>query len=122
MTADTDNPRPPARGRARLWRRVYLLLALFFWVYVLFGAEGLLRQYERYRRADALQHTLNAEKAENERLRHEIQALRSDDLTIEAAIRTELDYQREGETVIIFEDEDPLTAPLPSVDSPGGDS
>ena len=91
-------------------------------LYVVLGTDGLLRQYERYRHHGDLLATLAREEAETVRLRREIERLRGDDLAIERAIRTQLDYQRPGEVVLIVGDDDPLAgaakAPSGRFDSP----
>jgi cell division protein FtsB len=93
------------------------VLALF--AYAIFGAEGLLEQYSRYRRHGALEQQLARERAVNDALRREVEGLRADDLAIERAARTELDYRRPGEVVFIVETPDPL-AEAPRFDSPAG--
>ncbi len=91
------------------------VLALF--AYGVFGAEGLLEQLRRHARYAELQERLTVERARNDSLRGELQALRNDDLAIERAIRTELDYRRPGEVVFVLGSPDPLD-PGAGFDSP----
>jgi len=103
---------------------VYLLAALG-WVYALFGSEGLFRQYERLQQRDALRARLATERAVNDGIRQEVEALRSDDLRIEQEIRRRLDYQRRGEIVLITGEDDPLAPenrkkPKPAAPAAGG--
>ena len=111
------------RGTALRWA-VYLLAALG-WIYALFGSEGLFRQYERLQQRDALRAKLSAERAVNDGIRREVEALRSDDLRIEQEIRRRLDYQRPGEIVLITGEDDPLAPenrkkPKPATPAAGG--
>jgi cell division protein FtsB len=111
------------RGTALRWA-VYLLAALG-WIYALFGSEGLFRQYERLQQRDALRARLAAERAVNDGIRHEVEALKSDDLRIEQEIRRRLDYQRPGEIVLITGEDDPLAPenrkkPKPATPAAGG--
>ncbi len=111
------------RGTALRWA-IYLIAALG-WVYALFGSEGLFRQYERLQQRDALRAKLAAERAINDGIRAEVEALRSDDLRIEQEIRRRLDYQRPGEIVLITGEDDPLAPenrkkPKPAAPAAGG--
>ncbi|MCU0232394.1 MAG: septum formation initiator family protein [Acidobacteria bacterium] len=119
---------PPARERSRrgtaLRWLVYLIAALG-WIYALFGSEGLFRQYERLQQRDALRAKLAAERAVNDGIRAEVEALRKDDLRIEQEIRRRLDYQRPGEIVLITGEDDPLAPenrrkPKPATPAAGG--
>ena len=96
---------------------VFGVLVLF--AYVLFGAEGLLEQYGRYRRHQTLAQQLVRERAVNDALRRDVDGLRADDFAIERAARTELDFRRPGEVVFIVETPDPLDE-APRFDSPPG--
>ncbi|GAB4373504.1 MAG: hypothetical protein Kow0062_10660 [Acidobacteriota bacterium] len=84
------------------------VLVVLAWVYALFGAEGLLRQWERRQELEQARARLAAERARTEALRGRVEALTSDDLAIEREIRRQLDYQRPGELVLILGDDDPL--------------
>jgi len=111
------------RGTALRWA-VYLLAALG-WIYALFGSEGLFRQYERLQQRDALRAKLSAERAVNDEIRRDVEALKSDDLRIEQEIRRRLDYQRPGEIVLITGEDDPLAPenrkkPKPATPAAGG--
>ncbi|RMG49030.1 MAG: hypothetical protein D6718_00515 [Acidobacteria bacterium] len=101
-----DAGRGGASGRA--WRWAYLVVAALLWMQALFGAEGLIRQIQRRAYLVRLQRVVAEEEAANRRLRAEVEALAHDDLAIESAVRTELDYQRPGELVLIVDDPDPL--------------
>ena len=92
----------PARTR-RVVRWLVLLIGVVAWSYALFGSEGLLRQWQALRERNRLAEQLEHQRQENEALEDQIARLRQDDLTIERQIRTELDYQRPGETVYLLE-------------------
>lgn len=111
------------RAAALRWT-VYLLAALG-WIYALFGGEGLFRQYDRLRQRDALVAQLAKEQAINDEIRRDVEALRADDLRIEQEIRRRLDYQRQGEVVLITGEDDPLAPenrkqPKPASPAAGG--
>jgi cell division protein FtsB len=111
------------RGTALRWA-IYLLAALG-WIYALFGSQGLFRQYERLQQRDALRAKLAAERAVNDGIRRDVEALKSDDLRIEQEIRRRLDYQRPGEIVLITGEDDPLAPenrkkPKPATPAAGG--
>ena len=111
--------------RVTALRWAVFLLAALGWIYALFGSEGLFRQYERLQQRDALRARLAAERAVNDGIRHEVEALRSDDLRIEQEIRRRLDYQRRGEIVLITGEDDPLAPenrkkPKPAAPAAGG--
>ncbi len=111
--------------RVTALRWAVFLLAALGWIYALFGSEGLFRQYERLQQRDALRARLAAERAVNDGIRQEVEALRSDDLRIEQEIRRRLDYQRRGEIVLITGEDDPLAPenrkkPKPAAPAAGG--
>jgi len=117
LTVRREIPEPAATFRPRLFRWGGLLLMVLVVLYAVLGTDGLLRQYQRYRQHGELLDTLAREETENERLRQQVEGLRGEDLAIERAVRTELDFQRPGEIVIITGSDDPL-AGQPGFDSP----
>lgn len=96
-----DRDLPPRTRRVVRW--VLVVAGIVAWSYALFGSEGLLRQWQALRERNRLAEQLEHERRINQELEAEIERLRDDDLTIERYIRTELDYQRPGETVFILE-------------------
>lgn len=117
MTIPPNDKPTSSRGRTILWGCV-LALATLGWVYALVGAEGIGRLQERRERRAQLQGQLAEETKVNNLLRSDVEALRSDPIAIEQAIRDELDFQRPGEQVTIVEDDDPLgRAPRPRVNN-----
>lgn len=83
-------------------------LILLVWSYALFGGEGILTQRRHRQELERLEARVADARARNEALAAEIKGLESDDFVIERAIRTELDYQRPGEIVLIVGSDDPL--------------
>lgn len=92
----------------RTGRVVFWAAAGLAWVYVIVGDEGLVEQWKRNQERAQIGERLAEECARTEALRARVEALIHDDLTIEREIRTTLDYQRPGETVLIVGDDDPL--------------
>jgi len=84
-------------------------LILLVWSYALFGGEGILTQRRHRRELKVLEARVADARERNEALAAEIRGLENDDFVIERAIRTELDYQRSGEIVLIVGSDDPLT-------------
>jgi cell division protein FtsB len=91
----------------RVVRWLVLLIGVVAWSYALFGSEGLLRQWQALRERNRLAEQLEQERRHNTELEAQIERLRQDELTIERHIRTELDYQRPGETVYLLESGSP---------------
>jgi cell division protein FtsB len=91
----------------RVVRWLVLLIGVVAWSYALFGSEGLLRQWQALRERNRLAEQLEQERRHNAELEAQIERLRQDELTIERHIRTELDYQRPGETVYLLESGSP---------------
>jgi len=117
-----ERRRTASRGPGGLlpprWRKwAFWGLAAVLWAWFLFGDEGLLRQVARWREIRVLEARLAEVRSRNAALEAEIEALRDDDLAIEAAVRTELDWQRPGERVFVVGDDDPLADAR--VDTPG---
>ena len=104
MRDETPDQDLPPRAR-RVLRWLVIVVGVIAWSYALFGSEGLLRQWQALRERDRLAEQLQQERRVNQEIEAEIERLRHEDLTIERYIRTELDYQRPGETVYILEAE-----------------
>ena len=108
MTESHDDRARAELVKARAFRWGGLVLMLIVLVYAVFGAQGFVTQYRRYCELEDRRAELRAEQEKTAKLEREVAALRSDDLAIERAIRTELDYQRPGEIVLIVGSDDPL--------------
>ncbi len=111
MAAPTQ-PQQSSRGK-HVARWAMLVVSALFWAFALASSEGVARQKERLAHREELRHQLAAERAENDALRREVEGLRGDDLVIEQAVRSVLDYQRPGEIVLVVEDDDPLGPATP---------
>ena len=118
MSHAPRNDRPAPSGLSTAARWGLLLLLLLTWGYSLFGSEGILTQRRRHREVERLQARVEVERERNVALAAEVNGLRDDDFVIERAIRTELDYVRPGEIVLVVGDDDPLAAPNPGAGTP----
>lgn len=96
-----------ALGR-RASRLAFWVAVVLAWIYVVFGDEGLVRQWQRSEERAAVLEALDREREVTASLAAQVEALRHDDLAIEREVRTQLDYHRPGEIVLIVEDDDPL--------------
>ncbi len=93
-------PRPDG-GRLNLWPLALVALILGF---ALFGERGILHMLKLSGQKTSLTRTLTEFEAQNEKLRFEIAALRSDHRYIERIARTELGMVRDDELVFQFTD------------------
>ena len=91
----------PDGGRLNLWPLALVVLLLGF---ALFGDRGVLHMLNLTSQKTALSQTLAEFEAQNEELRLEIAALRSDRRYIERIARTELGMVRDDELVFQFAD------------------
>ncbi len=98
---------PLLRSRGARWGALATFSAAL-WLYVFLGDDGLGRQRDFLERRASLARQLAQELAENASIRSEVEALRTDDLAIEAAVRDQLGYQRPGEIVELVGQRDPL--------------
>jgi cell division protein FtsB len=108
LTAERDRIAAAERRRARAVRLGAVVIVVLLGLYATLGENGLIEQYQRWRRHGELKVALAREQELNARLRGELEALRTDDLAIERAARVELDYKRPGEVVFIVDEDDPL--------------
>jgi cell division protein FtsB len=96
------SPAPAARpdgGRLNLWPLALIVLILGF---AFFGDRGILHMLKLSGQKATLEQKLTDAKAQNESLRVEITALRSDRRYIERMARTELGMVRDDELVFQF--------------------
>lgn len=91
----------PDRGRLNLWPLALVALLLGF---ALFGDRGILHMMKLSTQKATLSEELAEFEDQNEKLREEISALRSDRRYIERIARTELGMVRDDELVFQFAD------------------
>ncbi len=113
MAAPASTQQQPSSRGKHVARWSMLVVSALFWAFALVSSEGVARQKERLAHREELRHQLAAERAEADALRREVDGLRGDDLVIEQAVRSVLDYQRPGEIVLVVEDDDPLGPATP---------
>jgi cell division protein FtsB len=100
------------------WRRrgaTLALCALAAWVayHVIFGANGMMIYSEKRAEHRTLTQQIEDLKRENERLDHEINALKNDPRRIEKEAREQLRYARPGEVIYTL----PQALPKPSTET-----
>ncbi len=104
MPSSTDLPAHTRRLKA-------LAVATFVVCGIVYGAlrdeEGVMHVFRERTRLQELSHSVEGLRAENERLRGEIRALREDPRAVERLAREDLGLSKEGEIVFILESESP---------------
>lgn len=86
-------------------KRMYLIPAgviLFILFFTVFGERGLLRIYHLKREQQEIQQRLDQVKAENEKLKREIEALRTDRRYLESIARKDFGLVRPNEVIYQF--------------------
>lgn len=101
--------------RRRLATIVIALLALFLFVHVMFGANGMVVYKQKRAEFQSLQKKIAAEQKENELYTQQIHALQTDEKAIEKEAREQLRYARPGE--IVYVPAVPAAAPPPATHS-----
>lgn len=91
------------RGR-RAIEYLLLLVGCIVFVDALVGEKGLLETMKKRQEFRALEQSIRAARAENERLRQEARRLRSDPVAIEDLARRELGLIKPGEHLFIVKD------------------
>ena len=91
-----------ATPRGSLFSKLALLVVLLILGVALFGEKGVVRLVKLMREREALQAEVQQLKDDNQRLRQEIDALRSDHRYLEKLARRELGMVREDEIVYQF--------------------
>ena len=108
--------RPLATGiyafRRRIATAAVVVLACVLFVHVMFGANGMVVYKQKRAEYESLQKKVLEVKQENERYKHEIQSLKSDQKAIEKEAREQLGYAKQGEYVYV--------SPTPAKPSPPG--
>jgi cell division protein FtsB len=100
--------RRASRGkRIARWAVVFFALAVI--VDAIVGDRGLLAMLQAREQYDAAVAALDQQRAENERLRDEVQRLNDDPAAIEELARGELGLMRPGEKLFIIRDLQPTT-------------
>jgi cell division protein FtsB len=96
-------PKRPDRTR-RIVQTLLLFIAAVIVVDALVGEQGLFAMLRARRQAEELAASIARQKAENARLREEVERLTNDPAAIEEVARRELGLIRPGEKVFIIKD------------------
>lgn len=97
-------------------KRMFLIPAgviIFILFFTVFGDRGLLRIYHLNKEKKEIQSNLEALKNENEKLKREIEALRTDRRYLESIARRDFGLVRQNEVIYQFPAQD-KKEPLPS--------
>ena len=111
----TAAPKSPGRQRS-IVRVLLLFIAAVIVVDALVGDRGLLAMLRARKEYDEMAATISRERAENIRLRDEVQRLTEDPAAIEEIARRDLGLIRPGEKVFIVKD----VGPAPKAGQPSG--
>jgi cell division protein FtsB len=90
-------------------KRLFLIPAgviIFILFFTVFGERGLLRIYHLSKEKQEIQKNLDFFKSENEKLKREIEALRSDRRYLESIARRDFGLVRENEIIYQFPKQD----------------
>ena len=104
--AGTDVTAPKQRGR-RLVQYGLLFLGCLLFLDALVGEKGLVENLKARQQFQAIERSLTRLKGDNERLRKDVELLKSDPDTIEGVARRELGLMKPGEKLFIVKDADP---------------
>ena len=85
------------------------LFAASLGFHVIFGANGMLQYGNKRAEYQRIQTEVQEMQAENDRLEHQIKALKTDPRTIEKEAREQLKYMRDGEVVYFLPEPKPAT-------------
>jgi cell division protein FtsB len=87
--------------RRRIATVTVSVVACLLFVHVMFGANGMVVYKQKRAEYESLQKKVIEVKQENDRYRHEIGALKSDQTAIEKEAREQLGYAKPGEYVYV---------------------
>jgi cell division protein FtsB len=87
--------------RRRVATITVAVLAIFLFVHVMFGANGMIVYKQKRDEYQALQKKLAMEQKENDLYTRQIQGLKTDEKSIEKEAREQLHYARPGEYVYV---------------------
>ena len=104
--AGTDAAAPKQRGR-RLVQYGLLFLGCLLFLDALVGEKGLVENLKARQQFQAIERSLARLKSDNERLRKDVELLKTDPDTIEGVARRELGLMKPGEKLFIVKDADP---------------
>jgi cell division protein FtsB len=104
--AGPDPAAPRQRGR-RLIQYGLLFLGCLLFLDALVGEKGFVENLKAREQFQALERSLGRLKDDNERLRKEVELLRTDPQTIEGIARRELGLMKPGEKLFIVKDAPP---------------
>jgi cell division protein FtsB len=97
-------------SRRRLATAAVCLLTGWFFLHVMFGANGMVVYRQKRNEYQELQKQVESLQKENEQYTHDIKSLQSDPGTIEKEAREQLHYARPGEVIYVA----PPKPPQPS--------
>jgi cell division protein FtsB len=113
-----ERTRPALAKLYSIRRRVatggVLILTVWLFVHVMFGANGMIVYRQKKAEYQSLQKEINSLQKENEQYTGQVKALETDPKTIEKEAREQLHYARPGEVVYV---EPPPPVPRPSTDA-----
>ena len=104
--AGPDPAAPRQRGR-RLVQYGLLFLGCLLFLDALVGEKGFVENLKARQQYQALERSLARLKGDNDRLRKDVELLRTDPDTIEGIARRELGLMKPGEKLFIIKDADP---------------
>ena len=104
--AGSDPAAPRQRGR-RLVQYGLLFLGCLLFLDALVGEKGLVENLKARQQFQAIERSLGRLKSDNERLRKDVELLKTDPDTIEGVARKELGLMKPGEKLFIVKDADP---------------
>jgi cell division protein FtsB len=102
-------------SRRRLATSGVALLAVWLFLHVMFGANGMVVYRQKRAEYQSLRHEIDGLQKENDHYTGQINALQTDFKTIEKEAREQLHYVRPGEVVYVAPT--PLPVPVPSTNA-----
>jgi cell division protein FtsB len=100
--------------RRRLATGGVIVLTVWLFVHIMFGANGMVVYRQKRTEYQSLQKEINSLQKENHQYTEQIKSLETDPKTIEKEAREQLHYARPGEVIYV---EPPPPAPKPSTDA-----
>lgn len=87
--------------RRRIATGAIVFFSAWFFVHVMFGANGMVVYRQKKNEYQSLQREIDGLQKENDRYTHEIQSLETDPKAIEKVAREQLHYARPGEVIYV---------------------
>ena len=108
------------RERRRLATACVVVLTIWLFLHVAFGANGMVIYQQKHSELQELQKQLGDIKTQNDRYVDQIKALKTDPATIEREAREQLHYTRPGEVVYVAPS-NPVSEKQPIINSARND-